>query len=69
MSDEVRTDVQKVLKNTGFKIEATAKVDNLTGYLEELYNKSPTYEWVLFWEGVCKSDLFVSPTKLAYAPN
>ena len=29
MSDEVREDVQKVLKNTGFKIEASAKA-NLT---------------------------------------
>ena len=45
------------------------KVDNLTGYLEELRNKSPTYEWILFWESACKSDLFVSPTKLAYATN
>ena len=51
------------------QIEATAKVDNLTGYLEELCNKSPTYEWILFWESAYKSDLFVSPTKLAYATN
>lgn len=30
-----------------------------------LYNESPMYEWVPFQESVCKSNLFVTPTKLA----
>ena len=30
-----------------------------------LYSKSPSYRQVPFWEQVHKSDLFVSPTKLA----
>ena len=30
-----------------------------------LYSKSPTYEWASFWEYVYKSNLFVSPIKLA----
>ena len=29
------------------------------------YNKSSTYEWVPFWEHVCKANLFISSTKLA----
>ena len=29
------------------------------------YSKSPAYEWVPFWEHVQKSNLFISPTKLA----
>ena len=33
--------------------------------MENLYSKSPTYEWVPFWEHVRKSNLFTSPTKLA----
>ena len=32
---------------------------------EEKYTKSPTYERVLFWEHVRKSNLFVSPIKIA----
>ena len=34
-----------------------------------MYSKPPTYEQVLFWEYIHKSNLFVSPTKLAYVPN
>ena len=29
------------------------------------YCKPPVYEWVPFWEHICKSNLFISPTKLA----
>ena len=33
------------------------------------YSKSQTYEQVLFQEYLCKSNLFVSPTKLAQVPE
>ena len=29
------------------------------------YCKPPIYEWVPFWEHICKSNLFTSPTKFA----
>ena len=33
------------------------------------YSKSPTYEQVPFWECICKSNLFISPTKPWYPTN
>ena len=36
---------------------------------EDCYRKSPTYEQVPFCEHICKSNLFISPTKLAWVPN
>ena len=35
----------------------------------KLYSMSPTWEWVPFQEGICKSNLFISSMKLAYVPN
>ena len=32
----------------------------------QLYSKSSIYKWVLFWECVYKSNLFISPTNLDY---
>ena len=29
------------------------------------YSKSPTYKWILFWECICKSSLFLSPATIA----
>ena len=35
----------------------------------KLYSTSPTWEWVPFQEGICKSNLFTSSTKLAQVPS
>ena len=46
---------------------------NVMGTLIEIalnmYTKSSIYEQIPLWEHVCKSNLFISPTKLALVPN
>ena len=39
----------------------------VSGYKK--YSKSPTYQQVLFWERICKSNLFVKSNKVRYPTN